>query len=78
MHTGGYRGVVNFPMSFLIIEVPSDIFSAVCERLLERWSNHVPTVRKAINPPLSSQMCDLQTHSRYRNLYRLFGDSFCK
>ena len=39
-------------MSSLIIEVPSDIFSAVCERLLERWSNRVPTVRKAINPPL--------------------------
>lgn len=45
-------------MSSLIIEVPSDMFSAVCERLLERWSNCVPTVRKAISPPLSSQMCD--------------------
>lgn len=45
-------------MSSVIIEVPSDIFSAVCERLLERWSNRVPTVRKAINPPLSSQMCN--------------------
>ena len=45
-------------MSSLIIEVPSDIFSAVCERLFEKWPNCVPTARKAISPPLSSQMCD--------------------
>lgn len=51
-------GQVNFSVSSLIIKVPSDIFSAVCERLFEKWPNCLPTARKAINPPLSSQMCD--------------------
>lgn len=45
-------GVGELPNAFPHHEVPSDIFSAVCERLLEKWSNRVSTMRNATGPSL--------------------------